>query len=115
MERIQTTAVFPAIAGTDLAELKQVVGELVERARQEPGTLQYDWFFNADETQCFVRETFADSSAALAHMANASDLLPRLLALGGGVKLELFGNASDELRAALAPFESPIYAYALGK
>ena len=115
MRRIQTTGVFPSIAASALTEFKQIAADLLDGALNESGTLEYDWFFNADETQCVVRETFADSDAALAHMANAGARLGRLVELGGGVRIELFGNPSPELRAALVAFDPPVYAFAQGK
>ena len=48
-------------------------------------------------------------------MANAGARLGRLVELGGGVRIELFGNPSPELRAALAAFDPPVYAFAQGK
>jgi hypothetical protein len=115
MERIQTTAVFPSIAADALSEFKQVAADLVETAREESGTTQYDWFFSADETQCVVRESFATSHDVLVHMGNAGGRLGRLVALGGGLRLELYGDPSPELRSALVAFDPPIYAFAQGK
>ena len=115
MERIQTTAVFPSIAASELAEFKRVAADLLQAAREEPGTTQYDWFFNADETSCIVRETFADSDAVLAHMRNAGARVGRLIELGGGLRLEVFGSPSEEVRAALSALNPPVYSFAQGK
>ncbi len=32
---------------------------------EDNGTLQYDWFFNEDHTECVVRERYRDSEAIL--------------------------------------------------
>jgi hypothetical protein len=114
VERIQTTAVFPSIAPSNLDEFKQVAADLLETARGESGTTQYDWFFNADQTQCVVRESFATSADVLVHMGNAGGRLGRLVALAGGLRLELYGDPSPELRSALMAFDPPIYAFAQG-
>jgi quinol monooxygenase YgiN len=115
MNHIQTTAVFPAIASDRLNEFKQAAEEALMAARDEPGTIQYDWFYNADETRCVLRETFADSEAVLAHAANVRALLPRLIELGGGLQLDVFGRPSAELSAVLATLGSQIYDFAQGK
>ena len=115
MERIQATAVFPSIAASALREFKEVAADLLDRAQHEPGTLHYDWFFNSDETQCIVHETYADSDAVLTHIGNAGSLVGRLVELGGGVRVDVFGNPSEELRAALAAFDAPIYGFYKGK
>lgn len=41
---------------------------------KDPNTLQYDWFFNPDQTECVVREKYADSDAVLAHIQNLGGL-----------------------------------------
>src|SRR3954452_25282209 len=111
MERIQSTAVFPSISPACLSEFKQVAQDLLDTVRQEPGTIQYDWSFNDDETQCVVRETFDNSGAVLTHMSNTGALVGRLVELGGGLRLDVFGDASEELRAALVGFDPPIYTF----
>jgi hypothetical protein len=58
VEHIQVTVTFPKITPDDLDEFKRLAGEALKIAADEPGVLQYDWFFNADETACVVRETF---------------------------------------------------------
>jgi quinol monooxygenase YgiN len=115
MERIQTTATFPSIAAEALSEFKKLAVELLDAAREEPGTTQYDWFFNSDETQCVVRESFANSDAVLAHMRSAGAQVGRLFELGGGLRLELFGSPSEELRSALVALDPPVYTFAQGK
>jgi hypothetical protein len=115
MERIQAISLFPSISASALPAFREVAAELLSLARDEPGTLQYEWFYNADETQCIVHETFADSNAVLAHIANAAEGGGRLAELGGGLRLEILGNPSKELRDALVAWGAPIYVYAEGK
>jgi hypothetical protein len=115
MERIRAISLFPSISASALAEFKQVAADLLERTQQEPGTLEYEWYFNSDETQCIVHESFVDSDAVLVHIGNAGDLSGRIVELGGGVRLEVLGDPSDDLRAALAGFGAPVFAYDRGK
>jgi quinol monooxygenase YgiN len=42
---------------------------------KDPGTLQYDWFLNSDNTECEIREAYESSEALLAHRSNLSEPL----------------------------------------
>lgn len=80
------TAKYPNIAPADRAAFKELVKKDIDIATTEPGTLQYDWFFNVDETSCVVREAYANSDAVLAHMGNLGELLGQLAEFGGASK-----------------------------
>jgi quinol monooxygenase YgiN len=112
---IQVTATMPNIEPANLAEFKEVAGRAMELTRGEPGALQYDWFLSGDETKCVVRETYADSDAILAHMANLGDLLGMLAELGGGLEVEAFGDPSPELMEAAAALGPTVYRFFQGK
>ena len=87
MDQIQLTATLPNIAPGDLAEFKDLAARALELTKGETATLQYDWFFSDDETKCVVRETYENSDAILAHMANMGDLIAKLAQLGGGLEI----------------------------
>src|SRR6478752_3683413 len=72
-------------------------------------------FFSGDGAQCIVREAYASSDAFLAHLGGAGPLLARLVELGGGLELDVFGEPSAALRAAVAAFQPRIYSYSQGK
>jgi len=80
---------------------------------KDPGTLQYDWFFNEDKSECVVREKYADSNAVFAHLGNMGDLLGKLLQVSD-MSLEVFGNPSPELRQATAAMNPKIYSFYQG-
>jgi len=115
MEKIELSAVFPSIAAADLAEFKEVAAAALELTIPEPGALQYDWYFSEDETRCEVRETYADSDALLAHMGNAGEKVGRLIELGGGFEVSVFGHPSAELAEAISVFNPTVYGYFQGK
>lgn len=115
MDEIQLNAVLPSISPGDLAEFKKVAARCLELTEKEATTLRYDWFFSDDETRCVVRETYADSDAILAHMANMGGLIGQLAELGGGLEVEVFGDPSAELVEAAAAFEPAIYRFFQGK
>jgi len=115
MDAIQASARFPNIKATDLAEFKQLAAEALDATRDEAGTLQYDWFFSDDDAQCVVRETYRDSDAVLVHLGNVAPLLGRMVELGGGLELEVFGSPSAPLREAIDDLQPVVYAHAQGK
>jgi quinol monooxygenase YgiN len=74
---------------------------------KDSGTLQYDTYFNGDQTECVVIERYRDSEAALEHAANLADVSAEVLAIVTVVHGELLGEPSAELRARLADSEVP--------
>ena len=116
MDQIQLTVTFPKIAPDDLDEFKRLAGEALKIAADEPGLLQYDWFFNTDETACVVRERFENSDAILIHLGNVGEIIGPAVQLGGGIEIEMFGGSpSDQLVQALSAFSPTHYPYFQGK
>lgn len=114
MDAIQLRATFPNIASDNLAEFTSLAHEAVTAVRGESGALQYDWFFNEDQTKCVVLEKYESSEAVLAHLANSGALIGKLAVLAGGLELDVFGNLSPELRKALAKPARAVYPYFVG-
>ena len=75
---------------------------------KDAGTLQYDIFFNDDQSECVVLERYRDSEAAIEHAANLGDLFGAVLATVSVVHGEVLGEPSAELRAKLAGSEVPV-------
>jgi quinol monooxygenase YgiN len=73
----------------------------------EPGTLAYDLYLNADRSECMFVERYRDSDAAMAHTANVGHLFAPVLSTVSVVHGELLGEPSPELRARLAGVEVP--------
>jgi quinol monooxygenase YgiN len=83
-------------------EYKRLSAQAMEIVRaKDTGTLQYDIYFNHDESECVVVERYRDSEALIEHAANLGDLSAAILATGS-VSGELLGEPSPELRAMLA-------------
>jgi quinol monooxygenase YgiN len=74
----------------------------------EPGTLGYDLYLNADQSECMIIERYRDSDAAIAHAANIGPLFDAVLATVSIVHGELLGEPSEELRAKLAGSDVPV-------
>jgi quinol monooxygenase YgiN len=93
-------------------EFKRLSAICLEIARaKDPGTLQYDTYFNADETQAIVVERYRDSDALIAHAANNGHLMDEILATAT-VYGELLGEPSPELRSKFSS-DGPVQLFAL--
>jgi quinol monooxygenase YgiN len=80
-------------------EFKRLAAECMEIVRaKEPGTLQYDTYFNADESECITIERFRDSESLIRHGENLAHLMDAVIATGD-VHGELLGDPSPEVRA----------------
>ena len=72
----------------------------IARAK-DTGTLQYDIYFNDDQSECIVHERYRDSEALIEHAVHLGDLSTAILATGS-VSAALIGEPSAELRAQMA-------------
>ena len=113
MSELQGIARFKFHEGK-LEEFKRLSAQCMEIVRtKDTGTLQYDIYFNDDESECVALERYRDSEALIEHTAHLGDLMEVIIATGS-VSGELLGEPSAELRAKLAdsvvrlftPFES---------
>ena len=83
-------------------EFKRLSAQCTEIVRaKDTGTLQYDTFFNDDETECIVLERFRDADALVQHGENLAHLMDAIIATGS-VSGELLGDLSAELRSRFA-------------
>jgi quinol monooxygenase YgiN len=83
-------------------EFKRLSAECLDVVRtKDDGTLQYDTYFNADETECIVLERFRDSDALILHSQNMAPFMDSIMATGT-VSGELLGDLSEELAAQMA-------------
>ena len=79
-----------------LAEYKRLCDEAMKIVRtQDKGTLQYEIFFNADETEAMVYERYRDAQSAVDHFAHIGHLMQPLLETAD-VTGELMANPSDK-------------------
>lgn len=83
-----------------LEEYKRLSAEAMKISRtKDTGTLQYDIYFNDDESECMVIERYRDSEALMEHVANLGDLFGAIIATVYVVHGEVLGEPSPELRA----------------
>ena len=82
-------------------EWKRLTAEAVEIVRtKDTGTLQYEIFFNADESEAVVFERYRDSAAALEHFANIGHLMAPLMETAT-ITGELLGTPNEQIRNRL--------------
>jgi quinol monooxygenase YgiN len=92
-----------------LDQYKRLCEEALELVRaNEPGTLQYDIYFNDDESECMVIEKYKDSEAAMQHAKNLAHIFEGVLSIVSVVHGEVLGNANPELKANLANSDVPV-------
>lgn len=90
-----------------LDEWKRLTEEAMEIVRtRDPGTLQYEVFFNADESEAIVFERYRDADAALAHFANISHLMEPLMETAT-VTGEVLGTPNATMREQLGQGDEP--------
>src|SRR3984957_19824394 len=87
--------------GGNLEEFKRLSAKCMEIVRaKDTGTLQYEIYFNDDQSECVVLERYRDSEALIEHAAHLGDLGEAIFATGW-VSGELLGELSAELRAQM--------------
>ena len=83
-----------------LEEFKELAAECMRITRErDSGTLEYDWHFAPDMTECIVLERYRDSAAVLEHLQNLGETV-RALFSAADVSLQVMGKPSAELMAA---------------
>ena len=87
----------------DVEEFKRLSERCMEIVRtQDTGTLQYDTFFNDDETECIVLERFRDAQALIEHSEHIGDEMMAAIVATGSCSGELLGELDEDLRARMA-------------
>ena len=69
----------------------------------EPGTINYQFYLDKSETECIIWETYTNSEALLAHINGVASqtILPKIHGVSKIIRLEVYGNPSDELQKVL--------------
>ena len=99
-----------SISPGKLDEFKKLATEAIEIVEaNEPNLLSYEWFFNADQSKCYILEWYKNLKAVPIHLENVGNLLDPLLELAPLTGLTIYGDPSDELRQALEPFGAKFY------
>ena len=91
-----------AIRDGQLDNARALMNEMVTATREEPGTLGYEWYLDAAGNTCHIVERYADSDAALVHIANFdARFAPRFMECFEPTSFTVYGNPAEGVRAAL--------------
>ena len=83
----------------ELEQFKRLSAQLMEIVRsKDTGTVQYEIYFNDDQSEGIVLERYRDSEALVEHAGHIGALGT---AIPGLVSSELLGQPNDDLRAKL--------------
>jgi quinol monooxygenase YgiN len=96
-------------------DLKDLVQEMSAANKAgEPETLAFEWTISEDQKTAEVRERYANSEAALRHLASFNqNFADRLMALVEPAGMTVYGNPSPALKKELAGSE-PVYMHGIG-
>ncbi len=101
MSEIQGVARFKFHEGK-VDDFKRLCAQVIDVVRaKDTGTLQYEIYFNDDQSECVVYERYRDSEAVIEHATHVGDLMEAIFATGS-VSSELLGEPSAELTALTA-------------
>jgi quinol monooxygenase YgiN len=94
-----------AVQDGRLDDFRSLMHEMVESTRAEDGAQAYEWFVSEDGTACHLYERYADSGAAMVHLATfGSRFAERFLSCVAPTGFYVYGDPSDEVRAVLGGF-----------
>jgi quinol monooxygenase YgiN len=92
-----------------LEEWKRLTEEAVEIVRtRDSGTLQYEIFFNEDESEAVVFERYRDADAAIEHFSNIGHLMEPLMATAS-VTGEVLGTPNAKMKKLLGKGEPKLF------
>ena len=85
-----------------LEDFKHFARDLVSAIREKDSdTLNYAIFLDEPRSLAVIIEQYASSAGWLAHSANLEPLMPRLMELCEFTEVEVYGDPTPEVRAAL--------------
>jgi len=100
MDEIKGIARVKFYAGK-LEEWKRLTEAAMEIVRtKDRGTLQYEIFFNEDESEAVVFERYRDADAAIEHFANIGHLMEPIMATAS-VTGEVLGTPNAKMKELL--------------
>lgn len=92
-----------------LEEWKRLTEQAMEIVRtRDTGTLQYEIFFNADESEAIVFERYRDADAAIEHFSNIGHLMEPIMATAS-VTGEVLGTPNAKMKEMLGEGEPKLF------
>jgi quinol monooxygenase YgiN len=88
-----------------------IVQDLIASSKKEPGTLVYDWFFDAEHKVCHTYEHYRDSDAVIAHATTFGEkFAERFQKSSRQIGLDVYGSPSSAAKALLDQHGATYYA-----
>jgi quinol monooxygenase YgiN len=102
-----------AILPGKLDDFRAVARDLIASTEPEPGTFDYEWNLNTDNTVCHIFERYRDSEAMIKHVEGFHRFAERFLKSCRPTRFDVYGNPSEAAKAMLADL-NPTYFNTLG-
>jgi quinol monooxygenase YgiN len=102
-----------AILPGKLEDFRAVARDLIASTESEPGTLDYEYNLNADNTVCHIFERYRDSEAMIKHVEGFHRFAERFLKSCRPTRFDVYGNPSEAAKAMLTDLH-PSYFNELG-
>lgn len=98
------------------ADLRALMAEMAEATeRNEPRTLEYEWYLSEDGRTLHLWERYADEQAALAHTKTFdARFATRFFDILRPERITLYGRDTDAVRAAMGALRPPVLRRAAG-
>ena len=92
------------VAPENVDKVRALAADACKVAATQPGTLTYDWHYSQEHRSVVLLETYADSSAHIAHMAaeGHGEMMGSLMGLIGSLEFFVLGEPDPEHAEALA-------------
>ena len=86
-----------------LEAFKALAADAYKRTiENDPGTVTYEWFFNADNSEALTLDTYRDVEAMKAHTMNAGPAMQQLMKLAPAETM-IYGALPEKMRERFAP------------
>lgn len=113
MKSLKVIARFNIKSG-NIQTFKKLEAECItEVEEKDHGTLQYDWYYDGQETECVVLEAYQSSEALLEHLSHVGEQLGKMMEIAD-FSAEIYGEPSSELLKATEGLNIKIYGYSDG-
>ncbi len=98
-----------AVPPEQMTDFKKIVGQLVAAAKNEAGTLAYEFSIAVDQSTVHIFERYRDSHAIVSHVTQTfGPFAERFLAVAQVLGFVVYGTPSTEVQEVLAGF-NPTY------
>ncbi len=94
----------------DINKFKEIAKEAISITQEEPGTLQYEFYLDEENTTCTIIETYKDSDAVENHVQNVGEILQKVSEICD-LKVEVYGEEDEKGAALAAQFGAKIVPY----